>query len=134
VFIRVFVLTLALVSHSYTFAQDDFITKIALDSVHTDFIKKGLCTTEKAIFLCRHFYWTPLLNEGVIDHKGVTYIFLRENGGIKNSILDKVAKKLPETKKLEYLSYLAIFHPRFSRVATRQSVNGIVVLWTDSQR
>jgi hypothetical protein len=127
------VLTLLLAFCNYSFGQDDFIAKIALDSVHTDFAKKGLCTTEKASFLCRHFLWTPLLNEGAIDHQGVTYIFIREDGGIKTSILARVAQKIPETKKLEYLSYLAIFNPNFTKVATRQSVNGIVVLWTDSQ-
>ena len=102
-------------------ARADFVAQIDTKGVLDKLAKEGMCHDSASARICRQLHWIPTKDEGVINHAGAAYVFIKRSSFESQYPGSNWKEKVPEDMAYKYYSFLLV--ARSSFVAALNSSN-----------
>lgn len=110
-------------------AWANFLAQIDLKAFGEHLAKKGACSTVASAQLCRHFPWTPRLSEGVVEWKGMAFLFIKSMPPADEpSRLARWSEKFSEENARKYYSLFAVLNTNFANALNASPFVSIYVM------
>ncbi len=114
-------------------ARADFVAQIDTKGVLEKLAKEGMCHDSASARVCRQLHWVPTKDEGVVNHSGAAYVFMKLSNFESAYPGSNWKEKVPTEKAYQYYSFLLAARRSFAAALISSNLPIVYIFFLEGE-